>query len=396
MGFPPIFSVLILASSALATEQQGFGKWDLPAIFSNKDMMMEFLKPLVYANYLTYRTSKGPRRDPFIHPQKATITPEYSGGRTWERLHEVEFDPLRGPHMRAFIDREAKRVIFAFRGTCFDETLPGCRADMHMGSGGNPDHDFFMQMATDRVDAAMEHLGRGYAVLVTGHSLGAGVAVHACENAMVDCQTVVMSGGRNRLGKKGSSVDHYILTDSLDLGLHSSELNLEKVGPSTMCVFTLHPPESCMACAPEYYNYAKKRQQEWAAPEEPPLEVYRQLEQCKAKAAPAGHFKALCSEETHWLDRWSLHILPKKTMPICQAYDGTRPPVEVPDAEQIEAIQYAETQAASVFPRAPTGMARAIRRGAKMMGNLTSVASVASTGGGRVLRQIARAAASGG
>merc|ERR1712060_332229 len=98
--------------------------------------MGNFMKPLLYANYLTYKTSPGPQQDVFFNPSTATIAEEHSGGYHWERFYQLEHDPELGPTIRVFVDHKVRRAIVAVLGECIDQVFPICRAYLKMGQNG--------------------------------------------------------------------------------------------------------------------------------------------------------------------------------------------------------------------------------------------------------------------
>ncbi|CAE8590514.1 unnamed protein product [Polarella glacialis] len=271
-------------------ETFGVGSWDLPKIFRDepRGAYLNLLEPLAYACYLTYPTTNGSSSPSGFqggqfegvwannYKANASSPGALSGDGHWDRLVEVERDPEEGgPHMRAIIDRGAKRAILAFRGACLDPAHHQCNNDMcavvlsrttsNNGSCGSFMHSLadYIYTAAEDVKRARQLLGPDVAIMVTGHSLGGLLALvlGAVVPDDLDFQVVALEPTpfgnvlRHQLGISEEKIAalrpdrRYAVYDPTDL-LSTSFGSLEELRPSTtVCTYEGAPmPEECTEC----------------------------------------------------------------------------------------------------------------------------------------------------
>jgi len=168
--------------------------WDLDAAVADKPLgtYHRVADPIAHTVRLSYTATQG--IDRHEDEVNATIPEERAGGGSWQRLSEAERDPLEGLKAVVLYDIAAQRAIIGFRGLNLSP-LPGdsnrdadiCAA-LALGleeatsqaaadcSRFSPETiDYFAQAVSVVQQTTL--LLPGFSVLLTGHSLGASLAV---------------------------------------------------------------------------------------------------------------------------------------------------------------------------------------------------------------------------
>lgn len=183
-------SLIQLSHSTLGLRSTDVQTWDIDSAL--KDMpsgaYLDLINPVAYAVRLSYTATHSFNRKE--EDVRATIPAEKMGGGTWERLFAAEVDPPEGLHAVILHDRKTYRAIIAFRGLNLSP-LPVdrnrdadlCAADAIDGKSMPAVCNTFSEHTLDYLAQGKEVVQRvqkllpGYAILLSGHSLGAKVAV---------------------------------------------------------------------------------------------------------------------------------------------------------------------------------------------------------------------------
>jgi len=172
--------------------------WDVAAALADSPRGAYFalMDPIVEATLLAYNVSSGP--DHVSGMDDASIRTQFSGSRAWKRRRDLELNPAySGVHMLVFVNNTVKQAIVAFRGSC-SSLASQCRADkcylshaevfgvytpFLVGTDLSLGCDDFSESDLDYVqqaDSAVRRVQKtlpGFSLLLTGHSLGAHLAI---------------------------------------------------------------------------------------------------------------------------------------------------------------------------------------------------------------------------
>jgi len=199
-----------------------------------------------------------------------TIPPASPGAAAWERLYDLDVNSLQsGIHAFAFAEHGSQQAIVVYRGACLDPSIMQCRSDRCVLSKfetfGRLTPTSFGTEASNGCQsfgaAELDYLGQarrlveqvqarlpGYAILLTGHSMGGFLASLTAAQHLGDVQAVTFApapfykGLTEGLGLSHEQIlalpasDIVAVCDPYDCGVNTMEVPLARLGATT-CLF---------------------------------------------------------------------------------------------------------------------------------------------------------------
>lgn len=239
------------------------------------------IQPLVEAVTINYYGVSGPEFDPAF--ANATI----SGGG-WKRLVEVEVDLEQGGlHARAFVNHEARRGILTFRGICLENEHRQCQVDKCFLQSVRAFGEYspllfdagvdcselgdtvdYVAQADAAVRAMQAHLP-GYALMLTGHSMGGALAIVTAARQPGVLQAVTFAPtafnvmladllhfSEDQLAQLPSD-DLIAIGDQYDCMINTVAVHQARQGSTTCLYETFEEPSMCEVQMKQSLSYSK-------------------------------------------------------------------------------------------------------------------------------------------